>query len=167
MPVLWPLSALWPWWLPDLSNISIDYLVRHQWSTHRQRLRFLSILKRKENVGSVKWRNKADKEITRLTRGRKCVICGTTHMTCGHHFIPRSRSSFLRHDIQNLFSLCPKHHMFSNDIAAHSTNALACHAFVEAIKAKFPERFDYLISNQHKIWKPDYKARYEELCKLR
>jgi len=53
--------------------------------------------------------------------------------------------------------------MFSNEMAAHATNALAGHAFIEFIKSKFPQRFAFLIENQHVTQKPDYKSAYEKL----
>ena len=108
------------------------------------------------------WKGDCDRIITNLFKGKPCAICGSLN-TCGHHIVPRSRSSFLRHDLQNIISLCPTHHMFSNEIAPHSTNSLAVHAFVEFIKEKFPNRYSYLLSNQHTIQKPDWKAAYERL----
>ena len=109
------------------------------------------------------WRDKADAEITRLHSGRACVVCGTCLHTCGHHLIPRSRSSYLRHDLRNIFVLCPSHHMFSNTLSAHSENALAVREFANYIEKNFPDRLRYLIENQHVTMRPDYKAAYERL----
>lgn len=117
--------------------------------------------KKKEPAPHSKhWKIKADKEITRLTK-MPCIICGLPGF--GHHFIPKSRSSFLRHDMRNLFPLCSGHHMFSNEIAPHSNNAMAVHAFVEHVKKCFPLRFAFLIEHQHILQKPDYRAAYERL----
>jgi len=64
-------------------------------------------------------RRKADRlfQIAFVKDNPYCLICG--HPTsCGHHYIPKSRSNNLRYDISNLVPLCRschfKHH-FAGD----------------------------------------------------
>ena len=45
------------------------------------------------------WRGKADRELTRLTKGKPCEVCAITRGTCGHHLIEKSRSGIHRHNI--------------------------------------------------------------------
>ena len=52
-----------------------------------------TLAQKKANPRSTYWRNKADKEITRLFRGAPCIICGTTQNTCGHHLVSKARSA--------------------------------------------------------------------------
>jgi hypothetical protein len=53
--------------------------------------------------------------------------------------------------------------MFSNDIAAHSDNALAVQAFCEFVKRIFPEQYEYWRTFQPMARKVDYGEVYEQL----
>ena len=126
----------------------------------------MNLAQKKKNPRSKYWQTKADKEITRLFRGKPCIICGTTENTCGHHLVSKGRSKINRHDLNNLVALCPSHHTWSNEIAAHSTNALAVRRFTEYLEEHYPEIWEWYVANENKTGTPDYRARYEELSRL-
>ena len=119
----------------------------------------------KKNPKSKYWRNKCDKEITRISKGKPCIICGSTHNTCYHHLIAR-RKGITRHDLNNLVALCPSHHAFSNEIAAHSTNALAVRRFTEYLEEHYPHIWEWYTENESKAGSPDYRSAYEELSEM-
>ena len=117
--------------------------------------------KRKSN--SIYWRNKADKEVSRYYRGLPCAICQTTYKTCGHHIVSKSISAFYRHHPRNLIALCPTHHKFGNDIAAHSKNLKAVEAFIGWLKTNHPKRYELLDTyKQHNGQKVDYEEAFHE-----
>ena len=116
----------------------------------------------------MKLRNKADRLITKLYTGQPCIICKqlgiiNTYRTCGHHCVNRSLSGYLRHDLLNIIPLCPSHHKFSNEIAAHSTYQPAQVAFVEWLRKYQPDRYDLLMNYKQMQGKIDYAKRVEEL----
>jgi len=57
-------------------------------------------------------RNKCDKALQQLGRQRysKCEVCGNP-ISCLHHFYPKSTSSRLRYDWDNLIPICNGCHM--------------------------------------------------------
>jgi len=114
------------------------------------------------NTSSKYWRNKADKEITRIFRGKPCIVCGTKKNTCGHHLISRGHA-VTRHDLHNIVPLCPSHHCYSNECAPHSKNAFAVCEFVDLIKTKYPETYTFWQEHKNLISKTDYQAAYEKL----
>lgn len=50
-------------------------------------------------------------ELVKLRAGNKCDRCESTHMTQGHHIIPRTNWN-LRYEIDNGVCLCLRHHLF-------------------------------------------------------
>ena len=66
---------------------------------------------------------KEDTEWARQVRERdkKCLYCRKTQYLQAHHLFGRSRSS-TRYNLLNGFTLCAKHHVFSNEFSAHRTN---------------------------------------------
>ena len=117
--------------------------------------------------GQIYWRNKADKEVTKYFTGNPCVVCGTTFMTCGHHIVERSLSAYYRHHPYNLVALCPTHHKFSNDLAAHSKNPLAVKAWLEWLERNRPISYDLLDTyKQHTGEKVDFEQAYYEWKEL-
>lgn len=72
---------------------------------------------RKPSVATL--RRKADKLLQQafVSNHPVCLICQQP-TSCGHHYIYKSKSSFLRYEMNNLISLCAKCHMkhhFSGD----------------------------------------------------
>lgn len=122
---------------------------------------------KKDRPNSSYWRDKADKLFMEQGHGKPCVICGTTEGTCFHHHVAKSTCKALRYDLNNNFELCVNHHNFSNEIAAHSTNAYAQLKYMEFIKNKFPERYDYCEKNQHSKARLTYKEAYEHFLALK
>src|SRR3990167_756101 len=53
-------------------------------------------------------------------RDGKCRYCGGTNYLAAHHIFGRSRSG-TRFVIENGITLCPSHHVFSDDFSAHKT----------------------------------------------
>ena len=122
---------------------------------------------KKKNPNSTYWRNKADAEVTKYYKGQPCIVCGTTHNTCGHHIVERSLSSYLRHDPLNIVPLCQTHHTMGNEIAPHSKNPLAVREFVQFLQEK--RSASYLLLETYKLYrnvKVDYKQAYEEWKEL-
>ena len=122
--------------------------------------------KKSKAKGSKYWRNKADKEITRLLTGQPCKICGVTYKTCGHHLIPKSRCAIHRHTLENLYPLCRAHHMYGQVIAAHSQSAMVMQRFINWMEDHDPERLQWMREHEFDKGKPDYKVRYEYLKDL-
>ena len=108
------------------------------------------------------WRNKADKEVTKYFRGSPCKVCGSEHMTCGHHIVHRS-VAYYRHHPHNLIPLCPTHHKFSNDLAPHSKNPLAVQAFLDWLKDNHEVGYQCLQDyKKHLGEKVDYEQAYND-----
>jgi len=119
------------------------------------------VAKKKHAQNSIYWRNKADKEVSKYYKGQPCAVCGTTYQTCGHHIVERSLSAYLRHHILNLIALCPNHHKFSNDLAAHSKNPLAVKAWAAWLEANWPTSYELLEVYKHfRGEKVDYEYNY-------
>ena len=56
-------------------------------------------------------KNKADRIMQEIGRETytKCFVCDAPY-SCLHHFIPKSRSAYLRYDWENLIPICNKCH---------------------------------------------------------
>jgi len=121
------------------------------------------LAKKKANSNSTYWRTKADGEVTKYYTGQPCAICTTTHKTCGHHIVDRSLCAALRHDPRNIVALCQDHHTMGNEIAPHSTNALAQRRFTDWIEENLPRAFNLLETyGQYQGRKVDYEDEYEQ-----
>ena len=59
-----------------------------------------------------KYRGKCDKLASKLCiqRDGRCVRCGSDYILCSHHIIYKSQSSYLRHNLDNLITLCRSCH---------------------------------------------------------
>ena len=121
-------------------------------------------MSKRHGSNSKYWRNKADKENTRLHRGKPCEICGTTHQTCGHHVVERSISAYYRHDQRNMVDLCTTHHKFSNEIAPHSKNPLAVEAWLKWLRKNRQDANKILSTYKLKTGaKIDYEQKFNDL----
>ena len=123
----------------------------------------------KARVNSKYWRNKADAEITHLHTGKPCEVCKSqgrinTYLTCGHHVVAKSLCANLRHHKDNIVDLCSEHHLFSNELAAHSSNPLAIQAWITWLEIHKIEAYHLLLTyKQFTSVKPNYKEAYEKL----
>ena len=79
-------------------------------------------LKRKSKSTTSKLQNVADKLLQEANHilHKKCEACGGENQV-GHHWIEKSRSSFLRYDLRNIIPLCNSchskiHNIFGNSI---------------------------------------------------
>jgi hypothetical protein len=121
---------------------------------------------KKNNPDSMTWRNKCDVLIKKMFKGKPCAICGTINNTCGHHIITR-KCIPLRHDLRNIIPLCPSHHGFNNDIAAHSSYAPAQEAFRQWIKDNDTDGW-WCYKNYKSMKKTKtYQEIYEELSGMK
>lgn len=93
-------------------------------------------------------------------RGRPCAVCGTTQGTCGHHLISKQRCPCHIVTPQNIIELCPSHHMFSNDMAAHSKNSLAVQRFMNWLWSHHPEKHMWMAEHEHDSRKLRWKELY-------
>ena len=108
-------------------------------------------------------RNKADKlwQIKGLELEPYCIVCGKK-AHCRHHFIPKSLSSGLRHDIKNGISLCFSHHQ-----KWHSTGDPELYEAMTSNKSA--EWFEHIKANRRKEIKPslkNYEVAIKELSKM-
>lgn len=130
----------------------------------------MNLAQKKAAKNSTYWRDKCDREITRLSKGVPCIVCGTTYNTCYHHMIPRSRTAYHRHNLDNLISLCQKHHRGGGDMCPHGDSMIVIDRFNAWMKENEPERWQWAQDHENDIiengFRSDYRARYEELKDL-
>lgn len=105
------------------------------------------------------WRNKCDRLLQEINRkiNKRCEVCGK-HTTVGHHFFPKSVSSALRYDWDNIIPLCNGCHF------KHHNGNPTIHAVVIGKRGLF--WYDNLEKKRHKIIKISisyYKKIYDEL----
>ncbi len=79
-------------------------------------------MKRKKKTEAQKYRDLADSLLTQIIKAQhpQCESCGHTTQV-GHHWIEKSRSSFLRYDLRNIIPLCHSchskiHNTFGNSV---------------------------------------------------
>ena len=118
--------------------------------------------KKKERKNSSYWMIRADKLFMSQAHGEPCEICGNTEGTVYHHHIAKSTCKALRYDLNNMVILCPQHHNFSNEIAAHSVNAYAQRKYMEWVENNKPEQYKYCEEYQHNRTKFNYMDVYEK-----
>lgn len=65
------------------------------------------IAKPKKKIKLSTLRNKADRLLQQLVREtfRRCEVCGK-EVSAGHHYFPKSMSTALRYDMENLIPIC-------------------------------------------------------------
>ncbi len=105
---------------------------------------------------------KADQCLSDYFKTKRCAVCNSPYNICGHHVVPKSVCNAFRYEEDNLIPLCPKHHKYSNDLAAHSMFFPAQKAFMEWLKLNFPKSW-YLYENYKSLPKPniDYEKAIE------
>ena len=125
-------------------------------------------IKKKHKPNSKYWRNKADKAFMPQFVGKPCAICGTTYLTCGHHVVEKSLSSYYRHAPRNIVVLCTTHHKYGNDIAPHSKNPLAVKAWLDWLPENRKDAWKILNTYKKKTGaKVDYEKIYKKLEELK
>lgn len=100
------------------------------------------------------WQKELDDLTRRAARQRdheRCVRCGRTERLNVHHLYRKGRYTRLRHDLDNVITLCFYHHQ-----EAHRDGL----EFSEWFKEKYPKRADYLRlrSQVFDKTKPDFNA---------
>ena len=123
--------------------------------------------KKKDNSNSTLWKRKADKawgEYQHLTK--KTCIVGQVIGDCNgpnnaHHLLTRA-NVFLRHEIENCAILCAFHHNFSPTCSPHAGPI----GFVKLLQEHYPDKYQWVLDNQFKTGKPNYKEAYEHLNQL-
>ncbi len=105
------------------------------------------------------YRVKCDKRMQEIGREihDKCLVCGQP-MSCHHHFYPKSMSSALRYDWENLIPLCAYCHF------SHHNGNPDIHAKV--IKIKGEKWLDSLQVKRTLLVKPSIKYYKDILEKL-
>jgi hypothetical protein len=68
-----------------------------------------------------------------------CVICKHAGLINAHHIIPRE-ITWLKHNLMNGITLCPRHHRFSREISAHQNPF----KFILWLEKNRPEQYLYL-----------------------
>ena len=121
--------------------------------------------KARENPRSSLWKKKADKAWAELVHmGTKCLIdndecCGRLE---AHHLISRAKVS-TRHKIENACLLCTLHHKYHKTCSPHGGPI----GFSEWLRVHEPEKYAWVLENQHKIDRPNYKEAYENLVEIK
>ena len=120
---------------------------------------------KKHPPNSAYWRKKAKNLFMSQFRGRPCAICGTRSQTAGHNLLPQGSHGAYIFDEANILPLCPYHHMFSNEIAAHSTSALVTAAFIDFLKEEHQEKYQWMLQHRKRgtVGYRNYRDLYEEL----
>ena len=58
-----------------------------------------------------KIRAKADKLWQQIvSHHKRCALCGSSNLVCGHHVILKAQSSYLRYDLNNCIPVCRECH---------------------------------------------------------
>ena len=115
------------------------------------------------------WRDKADEELKRVTKGKPCEVCASqghinTASTCGHHLIAKARSGLYRHSYpHNIVILCQSHHTMGNTLAAHSKSMAVMDAFIEWMKTNKPDQYAWAKEHNYDKGDIDYEAAYYAL----
>ena len=152
-----------------------------------ERRRVLDERKKKRPLSASQYTRMCDALFMPQFRGKPCEVCWqgysifrdgklikkiegkvfNTNATCGHHVIPKSRSSFLRWEKKNICIVCQKHHNYGGDLSAHGTDSTAQHAFIEWFSKYRPDDYEYIMANKHT--KPAMKSRgyFEKMTNLR
>ena len=118
------------------------------------------LLKDKDKARTLtpsQWQKKCDKKLQENGKIRysKCEVCGKP-ISCLHHFFPKSVSSRLRYDWDNLIPICQgchsRHHQ-ANDPRIHGTviDKRGLQWYHELLKKKY-EGIKVNIEYYKKIW---------------
>lgn len=130
----------------------------------------MNLKQKKAKDNSTYWRKKALELVTELTKNQPCAVCKsmallTTNRTCGHHVVAKKISGYYATKLINLLPLCEQHHMFSNEIAAHSSYQPAQVRFVDWLKEFSPKKYELLYNYKKMQGKANYREDYEVLKK--
>jgi hypothetical protein len=119
--------------------------------------------KRKRNGKSPLWRKKAFELFMSQYRGLPCAVCGTTDSTVGHHILEKRYCPRHVFTSQNIVVLCPSHHKWSRDLAAHSMNGLAIDRFFRWLEKAIPWQYAWVLQHEHDKFEkdPDFREIYE------
>lgn len=93
---------------------------------------------KKKPANHSSYRNKADEIFMSPWRGQPCEVYQSRYKTVFHHIVNKSRSKALRYDPRNGLILCPRHHTFGNELAAHSTSQLVVERFLQMVQGNAP-----------------------------
>ena len=131
-----------------------------------RRKKMSALAKKKANPKSRYWMKKADKAWSEVVRAvGKCLICGSTYNLNPHHLVRRT-NYYLRHNCYNGICLCPTHHTFGSEIAAHGGTDVTM-AFTKWLEENRPDIVEWI--EEHKYTREgelDYEARYNELREM-
>lgn len=105
-------------------------------------------------------RNKADKLLQQVVRSQNsyCIICGK-YICCGHHYFPKSTSTNLRYDLDNLIPICASCHF------SHHNGNPEIHNTVNNIKGE--KWVKDITKKRHIQVKPTIEWYEEQIEKLR
>lgn len=126
----------------------------------RKRITLENIKERKKQKKLLK-RNLKDKDKEWADKvkerdGHKCVYCGDKKMPNAAHIIPRE-IKYLKYDIDNGITLCPKHHKFSFEFSAH----LNPFRFNDWFLTNRPLQFERLLKRMKEVKLKDEKNNKE------
>jgi hypothetical protein len=127
-----------------------------------------ALQKQIEDVGSKWWKKEADDAWSALIH-TWYISCAISDHTCSgrpeaHHVINRARLA-TRHDPKCGCLLCSHHHRWSVDLSGH----IASLAFAEWLQINRPRQWAWACEHKYdpNPEKPDYKAAYERLTRLK
>ena len=94
-----------------------------------------------------------------IDRDNGCVICGSDAQLNVHHILPRENEEYF-YDLNNLVTLCIKHHKFGSptkDISAHR-NSFPFYLWLQKYR---PEQFEYCKQISEKLYFKEPKEHKE------
>ena len=117
------------------------------------------------------WSKKADRKLQEICRimyeDDGCLLCGGEYC-CGHHVIPKSRSTHSRYNLKNIIPICVKCH---NNIHSKAEANKVYRLMELVIKIKGKEWFENLEAEEkaHRYINAGYtyyRDKHEKLCLL-
>ena len=119
--------------------------------------------RKRNNPKSAFWKKKALEIFMARGRNEPCAVCGSTGRITYHHIIPQGRCSVHVCNPINVIPLCDKHHMFDNDMAAHSQDFFVTERFMAWMNEHYPEKMAWARQHRRDMGAVNWKAVYEAM----
>jgi hypothetical protein len=128
----------------------------------------LTLEQKKARPNSSYWLKKADEIFMEQFRGLPCEFClmlgyENREGTVFHHIIPKKKSKALRYTKRNGIILCPAHHKWGGDMAAHSDNVYIVEKWVNFFKEHFCGRDLWCRNHARDNFRYTFKEAFEAM----
>ena len=118
------------------------------------------------------WMHVADDLFLAQFRGRPCMVCGAergfyngkTIRSMGHHLLSKELHRLYRYDVDNIITLCPKHHLGA-EMSPHSHDTAAQAAFYGWLELHCPDKYELMMRRRFEKFNKEwcYREIYTEL----